>query len=99
MENIVQIRVPEFDIEKCDSRNILGIILEVDEDKDLYEIGTKDGLWHKHYYDDFIDLEIKHCFFYSNVVWLLRIITSYNVRLYDIYHISYLNWILCKITS
>jgi len=30
-------------LKKSYSRNILGIILEVDEEKDLYEIDTKEG--------------------------------------------------------
>ena len=40
----VKIRVPDVDRGRCDSRNILGVIMEVDLTKDLYRIGTKDGI-------------------------------------------------------
>ena len=45
----VKVRVPDIDRGRCDSRNILGVIMEADLTKDLYRIGTKDGvinLWY-----------------------------------------------------
>ena len=45
----VKVRVPDIDCGKCDSKNVLGVILEADLAKDLYRIGTKDGIlnwWH-----------------------------------------------------
>ncbi|KAF2892201.1 hypothetical protein ILUMI_13971 [Ignelater luminosus] len=39
--NTVEINVPEFDRGKSDSKNILGVFLEVDDENDLYEIGIK----------------------------------------------------------
>lgn len=42
MGNTVKIRVSELDRGKSDSKNILRIILEVDEDKDLYKISIKE---------------------------------------------------------
>jgi hypothetical protein len=38
----VRIPVPEFDRSKVDHRNILGVVLEADQNG-LYKIGTKDG--------------------------------------------------------
>ena len=40
----VKVRVPDVDRGRCDSRNITGVIMEVDLTKDLYKIGTKDGI-------------------------------------------------------
>ena len=34
----------EVDCGRCDSRNMLGVIMEIDLTKDLYKIGTKDGI-------------------------------------------------------
>ena len=39
----VKVRVPDVDRGRCDSRNVLEIIMEADLTKDLYRIGTKDG--------------------------------------------------------
>ena len=36
--------MPEVDRGRCDSRNILGVIMEIDLTKVLYIIGTKDGI-------------------------------------------------------
>ena len=38
----VKVRVPDVDRGRCDSRNILGVIMKADFTKDLYMIGTKD---------------------------------------------------------
>ena len=40
----VKVRVPDVDRGRCDSRNILGVTMEADVTKDLYRIGTKDGI-------------------------------------------------------
>ena len=40
----VKVRVLDVDRGRCDSRNILGVIMEADHTKDLYRIGTKDGI-------------------------------------------------------
>ena len=40
----VKVRVSDVDRGRCDSRNIFGVIVEVDLTKDLYKIGTKDGI-------------------------------------------------------
>ena len=40
----VKVRVPDVDRGRCDSRNILGVIMGPDLTKDLYKIGTKDGI-------------------------------------------------------
>ena len=40
----VKVRVSDVDRGRCDSRNILGVIMEVDLTKDLYKIGTEDGI-------------------------------------------------------
>ena len=40
----VKVRVPDVDCGRYDSRNILGVIMEADLTKDLYRIGTKDGI-------------------------------------------------------
>ena len=47
--NTVKVRVPEVDRGRCDSRNILGVIMEADLTKDLYRIGTKDGILNSWY--------------------------------------------------
>ena len=36
--------VPDVDCGRCDSRNILGVIMEVDLTKYLFKTGTKDGI-------------------------------------------------------
>ena len=40
----VKVPVPDVDRGRCDSRNILVVIMEADLTKDLYKIGTKDGI-------------------------------------------------------
>ena len=45
----VKVRVPDVDRGRCDSRNILGVIMEADLTKDLYRIGTKDGILNSRY--------------------------------------------------
>ena len=40
----VKVRLPDVDRGRCDSRNILRVIVEVDLTKDLLKIGTKDGI-------------------------------------------------------
>ena len=40
----VNVRVPDVYRGRCDSRNILMVIMEVDFTKDLYRIGAKDGI-------------------------------------------------------
>ena len=40
----VKVRVADVDRGRCDSRNILGVIMEVDITKDLYRVGTKDDI-------------------------------------------------------
>ena len=40
----VIIRIPDVDRAKADLRNILGVVLDKNEDG-LYKIGTKDGVW------------------------------------------------------
>ena len=40
----VKVRVPGVDRGRFDSRNLLGVIMEGDVIKDLYRIGTKDGI-------------------------------------------------------
>ena len=40
----VKVRVPDVDRGRCDSRNILMVIMEADFTKDLYRIRTKDGI-------------------------------------------------------
>ena len=47
--NTVKVRVPDVDRGRCDSRNILGVIIEVDLTKDLYKIGTEDGILNSMY--------------------------------------------------
>ena len=44
VDDTVKVRVADVDRGRCDSRNILGVILEADLTKDLYRIGTKDGI-------------------------------------------------------
>ena len=36
--------MPEVDRGRCDSRNMLGVIMKIDLTKNLYKIGTKDGI-------------------------------------------------------
>ena len=45
----VKVRVPYVDRARYDSRNILGVITEADLNKDLYRIGTKDGILNSWY--------------------------------------------------
>ena len=45
----VKVRVPDVDCGRCDSRNILGVIMEADLTKDLFRIGTKDGILNSWY--------------------------------------------------
>ena len=45
----VKVRGPDVDCGRCDSRNILGVIMEADLTKDLYRIGTKDGILNSWY--------------------------------------------------
>ena len=45
----VKVRVPDVDRGRCDSRNILGVILEADLTKDLHRVGTKDGILNSWY--------------------------------------------------
>ena len=40
----VKFRVPDVDRGRCESRKILGVIMEVDLTKGLNKIGTKDGI-------------------------------------------------------
>ena len=40
----VKVPVPDVDRGRCDSRNILVVIMEANLTKDLYKIGTKDGI-------------------------------------------------------
>ena len=40
----MEVRVPDVDCGRCDSRKILEVIMEVDLAKGLYKIGTKDGI-------------------------------------------------------
>ena len=45
----VKVRVLDAVRGRCDSRNILGVIIEADLTKDLYRIGTKDGTLNSRY--------------------------------------------------
>ena len=45
----VKVRVPGVDRGRCDSRNILGVIMEADLSEDLYRIGTKNGILNSWY--------------------------------------------------
>ena len=47
--DIVKVRVPGVDRVRCDSRNILGVIMEADLSEDLYRIGTKNGILNSWY--------------------------------------------------
>ena len=40
----VKVQVPDVDRGRCDSKNILEVLMEADLTKDLYRIGTKDGI-------------------------------------------------------
>ena len=42
VSDTVKVRVPDVDRGRCDSRNILVVIMEADLTKDLFRIGTKD---------------------------------------------------------
>ena len=42
--NNVRVPVPEFDRGKCAPRNIIGVVMEADEEKSLYRIGTSLGV-------------------------------------------------------
>ena len=44
VSDTVKVRVPDVDRGRCDSRIFLGVIMEADFTKDLYRIGTKDGI-------------------------------------------------------
>ena len=39
----MKVQVLDVDRGRCDSRNILGVIMEADLGKDFYRMGTKDG--------------------------------------------------------
>ena len=45
----VKVRVPDVDRGRCDSRSILGVIMEADLTKDFYRIGTMDGILNSWY--------------------------------------------------
>ena len=45
----VKVRVPDVDRGRCDSRSILGVIMEDDLIKGLYRIGTKDCILNSWY--------------------------------------------------
>ena len=45
----VNVRVPDVDCGRCDSRKILVVIMGADFTKDLYRIGTKDGILNSWY--------------------------------------------------
>ena len=53
----VKVRVPDVDRGRCDSRNILGVIMEADLTKDLDGIGTKDGILNSRYVRNVINNE------------------------------------------
>ena len=40
----VRIPVPDVDRSKCAARNVIGVVMEVDEEKSLYKIGTSQGV-------------------------------------------------------
>ena len=40
----VRVPVPEVDRSKCAARNVIGVVMEVDEEKALYKIGTSEGV-------------------------------------------------------
>ena len=44
VSDTVKVRVADADHRRCDSRIILGVIMEADLTKYLYRIGTKDGI-------------------------------------------------------
>ena len=46
-DNII-IRIPDIDRGKADLRNLIGVVMERN-DEDLYRIGTKDGILNKLY--------------------------------------------------
>ena len=41
----VRMPVPEVDWSKCAARNVIGVVMEVDEEKSLYKIGTSQGVF------------------------------------------------------
>ena len=45
----VRVQVPEVDRSKCSSRNIIGVVMEIDEEKSLYKIGTSQGVLNSMY--------------------------------------------------
>ena len=45
----VKIRVPEIDCGRCDSRNVLRVMMKADLTKDLYKVGSKDGILNSWY--------------------------------------------------
>ena len=47
--NTMKVRVSDVDRGRCNSRNILGVIMEADLTKDLYKKGTKDGMFNSLY--------------------------------------------------
>ena len=49
VSDTVKVRLADVDCGRCDSRNILGVIIEADLTKDLYRIGTKDGILNSWY--------------------------------------------------
>ena len=45
----IKVRVPDVVRGGCDSRNILGVIMEADHTKNMYRIGNKDGILNSWY--------------------------------------------------
>ena len=45
----MKVQVLDVDRGRCDSRNILGVIMEADLGKDFYRMGTKDGILNSWY--------------------------------------------------
>ena len=45
----VRVQVPEVDRSKCSSRNIIGVVMEIDEEKSSYKIGTSQGVLNSMY--------------------------------------------------
>ena len=43
------VRVPEIDCGRCDSRNVLRVMMKADLTKDLYKVGSKDGILNSWY--------------------------------------------------
>lgn len=67
MGNTVKIRIPEYKRGRSDSRNIFGIILEVDEDKYLFEIATKEGHLAQTYFRNQLNICQENFIFKENV--------------------------------